>query len=110
MDKLFVYGSLQPGGANEHVLADLDGRWEPGTVRGRLLDAGWGANMGYPGIILDELGPPVAGFVFSSESLASAWKVLDEFEGQEYQRCLVPVQLQAGGEVVAHIYALKVTD
>jgi hypothetical protein len=50
----FVYGALAPGRPNEHVLADVPGEWEPGTVRGTLLQEGWGAAEGYPGIVLDE--------------------------------------------------------
>lgn len=41
--RLFVYGTLAPGRPNEHVLANLPGEWEPATVNGRLLQAGWGA-------------------------------------------------------------------
>ena len=30
--RLFVYGSLQPGGPNEHVLAETGGDWQPGVI------------------------------------------------------------------------------
>ena len=46
---LAVYGSLAPGRPNAHQLAALDGRWLPGTVRGRLVDSGWGVALGYLG-------------------------------------------------------------
>jgi hypothetical protein len=45
-------GTLAPGQVNEHVLSDLDGTWLTGTVRGRLLDEGWGEAHGCPGIVL----------------------------------------------------------
>ena len=64
--RLFVYGTLAPGRANEHVLADVPGTWELATVRGRLLQQGWGAEVGFPGIVLDEDGPEVHGMLFSS--------------------------------------------
>ena len=67
--RLFVYGTLAPGRANAHVLAPVPGTWEPATVTGRLLPEGWGAAAGYPGIILDDHGGPVAGLLFSSDSL-----------------------------------------
>jgi gamma-glutamylcyclotransferase (GGCT)/AIG2-like uncharacterized protein YtfP len=51
-DRLFIYGTLAPGRPNEHVLADVPGTWERATVRGKLLDEGWGAEVGYPGIAL----------------------------------------------------------
>jgi gamma-glutamylcyclotransferase (GGCT)/AIG2-like uncharacterized protein YtfP len=66
--RLFVYGTLVPGRPNEHVLANVPGEWEPATVTGTLLQEGWGAAMGYPGIVLDERGDEVKGFLFSSES------------------------------------------
>ncbi len=107
LDRLFVYGSLQPGGDNAHILSDLSGHWEPGVVHGTLMSEGWGADLGYPGIVLDDNGPRVAGFVFSSVELGTAWKMLDEFEGQEYERQSVSVELQSGGRVMANIYALR---
>lgn len=110
MEKLFVYGTLQPGGANESILADLSGNWEAGSVRGRLLDEGWGADLGYPGLVLDEKGVIVSGFVFSSPELSDVWAKLDTFEGQEYERRPVMVTLQTGRMVSANIYVLKVTS
>ena len=68
--RLFVYGTLAPGRPNEHVLADVPGRWEPATVSGSLREEGWGAAVGYPGIVLDGRGGDVEGFLFSSEALA----------------------------------------
>ena len=104
---LFVYGTLQPGGVNEHVLARIGGSWSVGSVRGRLLDAGWGANLGCPGIVLDENGPTVSGYLFTSDDLPSHWPELDEFEGAEYERVSTQVRLASGDIVSAEIYALK---
>ena len=106
---LFVYGTLQPGGANEHVLTRIGGNWCAGSVRGRLLDVGWGASFGCPGIVLDESAPAVSGFVFSSAELPSHWPELDEFEGEEYQRVSTQVLLDNGDKVSAEIYVLKET-
>ncbi|MFG1925077.1 hypothetical protein [Cryptosporangium sp. NPDC048952] len=39
-DTLFVYGTVAPGEPNAHVLADVPGTWEPGSVRGHLLPDG----------------------------------------------------------------------
>jgi gamma-glutamylcyclotransferase (GGCT)/AIG2-like uncharacterized protein YtfP len=49
-EHLFVYGTLAPGRPNEHVLEPLDGTWRRATVRGDLLDVGWGAEHGYPAL------------------------------------------------------------
>ena len=107
MEALFVYGSLQPGGPNEHVLADLGGRWEAGAVRGHLRESGWGAELGYPGLVLDEGGAEVAGSVLFSPALAASWERLDAFEGSEYVRRQARVTLGGGGSVRANVYVLR---
>ena len=106
-DRLFVYGTLAPGRPNEHVLADVPGMWAPATVRGTLLQEGWGAAVGYPGIVLDEQGGEVHGFIFSSEELSTHWTRLDEFEGDGYKRVVTSAELGDGAVVQAHIYTLK---
>lgn len=107
IERLFVYGTLAPGQPNAHVLADIPGTWKPATVRGTLLPEGWGAAVGYPGIILDESGGEVKGFIFSSKALAAHWPRLDAFEGDGYERVVAAATLGDGTIVKAHIYALK---
>jgi len=36
IEQLFVYGNLAPDRPNEHVLGEIGGTWEAGTVTGRL--------------------------------------------------------------------------
>jgi gamma-glutamylcyclotransferase (GGCT)/AIG2-like uncharacterized protein YtfP len=67
--RLATYGTLAPGRANHHQLADLKGRWLTGSVRGRLVDEGWGAAQGFPAIILDAKADLVAVHVFESADL-----------------------------------------
>ena len=62
MQRLFVYGTLAPGRANAHVLAGIDGRWEEASVTGKRYAEGWGAALGFPGLVLDPQGEQVAGF------------------------------------------------
>ena len=107
MERLFVYGTLQPGGPNEHVLNEIGGDWSPAVVTGRLLEAGWGAGMGYPGLVLDPSGETIPGHVFTSDRLTDHWDELDEFEGAEYQRTLAWVRLNNAEEVEAYIYVLR---
>ena len=107
IERLFVYGTLAPGRPNAHVLAEVPGRWEPATVRGTLFLEVWGAAVGYPGIVLDELGGGVHGFIFSSEELSAHWARLDEFEGDGYERVVTSAKLGDGTVVKAHIYVLK---
>ena len=51
MESLFVYGTLGPGRPNAHILENIGGTWQEGHVGGSLLEKGWGAKMGYPGIV-----------------------------------------------------------
>ncbi len=103
--RLAVYGTLAPGRPNARVLADLPGRWIEGTVRGTLLEDGWGAELGYPGIVLDPDGPVVDVMVLESEDLADDWPRLDEFEGPRYRRTTTTVET-ADGPLDASIYEL----
>lgn len=108
-DRLAVYGSLAPGKPNHHMLAKYAGTWTRGLVRGDLVNAGWGAAGGFPGIMPREDGPWVEVQVFRSSLLQGAWPELDAFEGDEYRRELVPVYAEESDSHVlflAHIYAL----
>ena len=107
MERLFVYGTLAPNRPNEHILKDLVGTWEYSTVKGRLYQEGWGAQMGYPGVILDNEGQTIQGSIFRSPELSKKWEFLDDFEGEEYERVLVKAKLLTGEFVDAFIYALK---
>lgn len=104
--RLAVYGSLTPGGPNHHVLADLDGHWISGTVRGHLREAGWGAALGYPGLVLDGDGPVISVSVLHADGLVDRWGDLDAFEGPSYRRERVLVSTE-DGEVEAQIYVLS---
>ncbi|MEP1093725.1 MAG: gamma-glutamylcyclotransferase family protein [Cyclobacteriaceae bacterium] len=106
-DYLFVYGSLAKGRKNAVRLEVIGGDWIPATVRGRLKNQGWGAKMGYPGLIIDDEGDPIEGFVFSSAYLKDYWKALDDFEGSEYGRVRVTAQLDSGQIIETFAYALK---
>ncbi|MBW1752218.1 MAG: gamma-glutamylcyclotransferase [Deltaproteobacteria bacterium] len=106
-EKLFVYGTLGPGRPNEHVLKAIGGAWENATVRGKLRQEGWGAEIGYPGIDLDENGEEIEGFLFISENLSSHWKTLDDFEGEGYERVATQAKLEDGSMVDAYIYMLR---
>lgn len=107
--RLFVYGTLAPGRPNDHILADVAGEWEPATIIGTLVPSGWGAAVGYPGIILDEHGDEVGGLLFSSDNLSEQWARLDEFEGEGYERVLTTVKRKDGATVEAYVYRLRGT-
>jgi hypothetical protein len=62
-----------------------------GTVRGKLMNAGWGTALGSPGLVLDQSGPPVDVHLFESLDLPDHWSRLDEFEGSILRECGDPV-------------------
>lgn len=104
---LFVYGTLVPGRPNEHVLTAIGGTWEPAIVKGHLMEHGWGAEMGYPCIVLDEAGEDINGYIFSSDNLDKYWDELDDFEGAEYKRVLAEVHRNDASLIEAYIYVLR---
>jgi len=103
--RLATYGTLAPGRANYHQVAELDGSWSVGTVQGRLVDAGWGAALGFPGLVLSGDGGEIEVHVLESLDLPDRWARLDAFEGSGYERVSVKVNL-AGKEVMASIYVI----
>ena len=109
---LFVYGTLAPNCPNAHILEKIDssGLWRKAEIYGVLEQKGWGADVGFPGLVLSE--PQVElkkieGFLFSSEKIHLHWSELDEFEGNEYSRQLIEVTLGNGAKQTAYVYALK---
>lgn len=108
-ERLAVYGSLAPGRENYHVVQPLGGEWSEGVVEGDLTRYGWGSAIGYPALRLRPGGPAVAVRVLESGALPLAWPGLDEFEGTEYRRVLVPVWSSGATEdrtllTVANLY------
>ncbi len=108
INTLFVYGTLGPGRPNEHILQNIGGTWEcEASVTGKLHQEGWGAAMGYPGIVLDKNGDTIEGFVFISDTIAAHWHELDAFEGEAYERVVAEVKLKDKTIIAAYVYALK---
>lgn len=106
INKLFVYGSLVPGQANEHILKNIDsnGKWVKATVKGQLYENGWGD---YPGIIPDNNGKAIDGLLFISDKLDQCWEQLDTFEGEGYERVVIDAIDIEANVVDAYIYKLK---
>ena len=103
--RLATYGTLAPGRVNNDQLADLKGYWRQGTVRGRLVEAGWGAELGYPGLILDPSGQAIEVYIFESSELPNHWLRLDELEGAGYRRVVTQV-CTVDGDLDASIYVI----
>ena len=103
--RLATYGTLGPGRPNHHHVCAIQGEWTRGSVRGDLRQEGWGADQGYPGIVLDAAGPVVELDILESPELDAHLARLDDFEGIGYRR--VPAVVDAAaGRVLAYIYVL----
>ena len=64
MLSLFIYGTLGPKRPNAHILENMGVTWATAYVHGELHAKGWGADLGFPGIVLNENASAVQGFVF----------------------------------------------
>lgn len=82
------------------------GTGAPARSPGSLAPLGWGADLGYPALRWSADGAPVAAQMLASDELPAHWPRLDEFEGEQYLRILVPVRLAGGRVAVANLYAL----
>jgi gamma-glutamylcyclotransferase (GGCT)/AIG2-like uncharacterized protein YtfP len=102
-----IYGSLAPGKSNHVMIEDIPGQWLEGYVQGKLHESGWGSDIGFPGIVWQPSGPKVKVHLFMSDQLPEHWQRLDQFEGVEYQRSLVPVHDDKGIITVANIYEIR---
>jgi gamma-glutamylcyclotransferase (GGCT)/AIG2-like uncharacterized protein YtfP len=96
-----------PNCPNAFVLENIVGKFVKASVKGKLIDAGWSASMGYPGIRLDEGKDTIHGFLFYSDNLINHWDNLDKFEGEEFERKEVVVERYDEIEVKTYIYTLK---
>lgn len=105
--RLAVYGTLAPGRKFHWVVADIKGTWWKGTLHGHLHPEGWGQTEGYPALVYDQAGPEVAVQVLESDDLPQHWARIDEFEGSQYRRSVVPVLLESGKRVQSNIYELN---
>lgn len=104
--RLAVYGSLAPGKKNHHQMAGMEGTWRRAVLRGSLRNAGWGAGQGFPGFVWDGTETPIAAQAFTSRDLPQHWVRLDEFEGAEYRRILVPAEIESGEIEICNVYEL----
>lgn len=106
--RLFIYGTLKPGEPNEHILHPLKGNYEEAWLIGEVFPDGWEGGSDCPGLNLNQQGEKVPGFVFTSNVLDENWDMLDEFEGEHYERVSTTVTLERCGTVVeAFVYIIK---
>jgi len=106
-ERLFVYGTLAPGQVNHHYLESIPGDWQTATLPGWSLNQEWALETGYPGIAPSRGDTEVKGHLLSSNSLSKYWVTLDHFEGSEYVRQVVAVNLNNGESTYAYVYAIR---
>ena len=90
------------------MLAGLAGVWTQGWITGTLVHAGWGDSLGYPALRWNPRGDRVSAHLLDSSELPSAWPRLDEFEGAEYRRVLIPFFVNEHDWVIGQVYADRV--
>lgn len=99
---LFVYGTLRTGAKNRFaaLLRRSADRIGGGRVQGRLYRI---AN--YPGFVPSRSEHDwVKGEVFRLANAGALFSVLDEYEGREFQRIVLPVLLDSGEWIEAWVY------
>jgi hypothetical protein len=102
--RLIVYGSLAPGGANAFMLGGLVGDWRRCHIRGHL-----GRYRGFKSFRYDPEGPEHPVWLLSSAELPRVIPDLDDFEGEGYERIIIPARV-GDDWVMAQVYEGKYVD
>ncbi len=102
--RLIVYGSLAPGEANHFLVAGLIGEWRRCQIRGYL-----GHYRGFKSFRYDPEGPEHPAWLLESAELPRIIGDLDDFEGDEYERIVIPAKIREQ-RVMAQVYAGKYCD
>jgi gamma-glutamylcyclotransferase (GGCT)/AIG2-like uncharacterized protein YtfP len=102
--RLIVYGSLAPGEANHFLVTGLSGEWYRCQIKGHM-----GQYRGFKSFRHDLKGPEHAAWLLVSPELPRIIAGLDDFEGEEYERRVIPARL---GErwVMAQVYEGRYCD
>jgi gamma-glutamylcyclotransferase (GGCT)/AIG2-like uncharacterized protein YtfP len=100
---LFVYGTLRRGNNNPHAeWLRANSRFVgEGSITGTLHRVGE-----YTGLVPGD-GPAVHGEVFELHDPAEAWRLLDEYEGDAYERRDANVAMSDGRAIDATMYAYR---
>jgi Gamma-glutamyl cyclotransferase, AIG2-like len=102
--RLIVYGSLAPGEVNAFMLAGLPGEWRPCCIRGHL-----GAYLGFKSFRYDPRGLEHPAWLLVSAALPRIIPELDDFEGEAYERRIIPARVD-GRWVMAQVYEGRYVD
>lgn len=106
-NNLFIYGTLKPGEANEHILQPVEEKFVKATLKGYTFDTEWEKSFGYPGITKGNVKDKINSYLFSSDNLSKYWDDLDAFETHAYKRIKVQVHLTNNTIAIAFVYIIN---
>ena len=108
-NSLVIYGTLAPGRPNHSKIEHVKGMWRKGTIKGKLVNEGWGAAMGYPAFehVPENKQETIEAYILISDELGKHWDYLDKFEGEGYIRILTKYELETGEIGIGNIYAFN---
>lgn len=106
---LIVYGTLAPGKPNHSKIEHIKGEWEKAIIKGKLINKGWGAELGYNGFASagDEESITIEAYVLFSDELPANWQYIDDFEGNGYKRILTKYEMENGKIGIGYIYGIN---
>jgi gamma-glutamylcyclotransferase (GGCT)/AIG2-like uncharacterized protein YtfP len=87
-ERLIVYGSLAPGGRNNFLFKGVEGCWHRCVITGHM-----GRWRGFKAFRFDPEGPDHQAWLFCSAVLPGMFPDLDDFEGEEYRRTVIPARV-----------------
>jgi gamma-glutamylcyclotransferase (GGCT)/AIG2-like uncharacterized protein YtfP len=108
---IIIYGTLAPDRPNHSKIQHIKGKWLKGIVKGKLVNEGWGAELGYYGFRHSHIDEQenIDAYILFSDELVDNWPYLDEFEGDGYRRILAKFELENGEVGAGNIYAINET-
>ncbi len=92
--RLASYGTLRRGESNHNIVAHIKGDWLLGIIEGEVVEL-----EGYPAFTWQAGGSQVNVEVLCAETLPLEFAQIDDFEGVNYRRILVPVKTANGFSV-----------
>jgi gamma-glutamylcyclotransferase (GGCT)/AIG2-like uncharacterized protein YtfP len=100
--RLLTYGTLSPGGANAHMLASISSSPRSVQIKGKIIPKN---GLSYYDRYYRSADPMISCVLLESDDLPLIWPRLDDFEGTEYQRILVPYLVDENEVGTGYIYA-----
>lgn len=107
INRLFVYGTLQPEQKNHYILKNVGGEFVKATLFGYQFNKKWELKTTYPGLTKSSTFNKVEGYLFTSKNLSHYLPVIDAFETNAYVREIVSITLNNNSKVDAYVYLIN---